>query len=52
MAKNKVHVNAVNIRLSNPMIQGLSMLARSKGMTNSEYFRYILQNAIDKETIK
>ena len=44
--------NAVNIRLSDPMMLGLSMLAKVKGMTNSEYFRYLLQNAMDKEEIK
>lgn len=44
--------NAVNIRLSDPMMLGLSILAKSKGMTNSEYFRYLLQNAMDKEEIK
>ena len=44
--------NAVNIRLSNPMMQGLSMIAKSKGMTNSEYIRFLLQNAIEKEENK
>ena len=52
MTKNKIHVNAVNIRLSNPLHQGLSMIARSKGMTNSEYMRFLLQNAIEKEESK
>lgn len=40
--------NAVNIRISDYQMAGLMELARSKGMTNSEYFRYLLQNAIDK----
>lgn len=44
--------NAVNIRISDPMMEGLMRLSRSKGMTNSEYFRYLLQCAIDKEDDK
>ena len=44
--------NVVNIRISDPMMEGLIRLARSKGMTNSEYFRYLLQSEIDKEETK
>ena len=44
--------NAVNIRISDPMIELFIRLSISKGMTNSEYFRYLLQCAIDKEDDK
>lgn len=52
MTKMKVHVNAVNIRLSTPLHQGLSRIATSKGMTNSEFMRFLLQNAIEKDENK
>lgn len=52
MTKSKIHVNAVNIRLSNSLHQGLSRIAKSKGMSNSEYMRFVLLNAIEKEESK
>jgi len=52
VSKNKVHINAVNIRLSNLLHQGLSRIARSKGMTNSEYMRFLLLSAIEKDESK
>ena len=52
MPKVKTHTSNVNIRMSPQLIEGLDAIALSKGMSRTEYLRFMIQTAIEKEQTK
>ena len=52
MIRPKVQTVSINIRMSEHLASGLDMVADKKGLSRTEFLRFLIQNAIEKEESK
>ena len=51
MSKVKTQTNNVNVRLSDHVMTCLNDISNKKGMSRTEYLRFLIHTAIEKETV-
>jgi len=51
MTKVKTQTNNVNVRLSDHVMTCLNEIANKKGMSRTEYLRFLIHTAIEKEIV-
>ena len=47
MSRPKIHTNAMNIRLASLLIEWLDELSSDRGMTRTEYIRFLIQREME-----
>ena len=52
MPKTKTQTESINIRMSEQLASGLDMVADKKGLSRTEFIRFLIQNAVEKEESK
>ena len=51
MSKVKTQTNNVNVRLSDHVMTCLNEIATKKGMSRTEYMRFLIHTAIERENV-